>query len=215
MQCEIQRLKIQAMIKLPKNIVTLSVTLSEKRTHVERAGTVLHVHKCVKIIATLTKHSFCTEKIPVLVEGQKFSSIRYMEPITKVLCFNYTIAACNPLYPNVVKLEDSSFQQYGETLERFNREIYQWSMNSSLNVSDENLRHSFFCTSDIKQFQIARTTRHNRSEIISREAFRYSDGKESHENFIQWNYRFQQEIFLAYEITNFRNLKSEKACTFG
>ena len=84
---------------------------------------------------------------------------------------NYTIAACNPLYPNVVKLEDGSFQQYGETLKHFNREIYQWSMNSNLNVSNENLHRSLFSTSDVKHSQNVRAIRHTSKRIISREAF--------------------------------------------
>ena len=88
-----------------------------------------------------------------------------MDPITKILYHNYTIAACNPLYPNVVKLKDSSFQQYGETLKKFNREIYQWSMNNNLNVSDENLHRSLFSISEVKQSQIAQTIRHNSKKL--------------------------------------------------
>ena len=61
----------------------------------------------------------------MLVEGQNVSSIRCKYPIAKILDHNYTIAACNPPYPNVVKLEEGSFQQYGETLKKINREIYQ------------------------------------------------------------------------------------------
>ena len=85
LQCEIQRLKIQTMIEISKNIVSLSVTLFEKGTHVERAGSVLYVHKCAKMVATVTKLLFCTEEVPVLVEGQNFSSISYMDPVTKIL----------------------------------------------------------------------------------------------------------------------------------
>ena len=84
-----------------------------------------------------------------------------MDPNTKMLYHNYTITAWNPLYPNVVKLEDGSFQQYGETLKKFNREIYQMSMNSNLNVSDENQHRSLFSTSGAKMSQIARIIRHN------------------------------------------------------
>ena len=116
-------------------------------------------------MVAITKLPFGTEEVPVLVEGQNFSSIRYMDPITKTLYHNYTIAACNPLYPNVVKLEDGSFQQYGETLKKFNREIYQWSMNNNLNAIDENLHRSLFSISDVKQSQIARTMRHNSKEL--------------------------------------------------
>ena len=82
-------------------------------------------------------------------------------------------------------------------------------MNSNLNVSDENLHCSLFSTSEVKQGQIARTIRHNSKGIISRDAFRDSDGKYNHENFIHWNDQFQQEIFLTNEITVFLNLKTE------
>ena len=123
LQCEIQLLRIQTMIEISKNIVSPSVTLFEKRTHVERAESVLYVHKCAQMVATITKLPFCTEEVTVLVECQNFTFIRHMDPITKILYRNYTIAASNPLYPNVVKLEDGSFQKYGETLKKFNRDI--------------------------------------------------------------------------------------------
>ena len=208
LQCEIQRLKIQTMIEISKNIVTPSVALFEKGTHVERSGYVF-VHKCAKMVATITKLPFCTKGVPVLIEGQNFSSIRYIDPVTNSLYHNYTIAACNPLYPNVVKLEDGSFQQYGQTLKKFNREIYQWFMNNNLNIIDENLHRSLFSISDVILSQIARTIRHNSKGIISREAFQNSDGKYSHENFIHWNAQFQKQFFLTNEITVFRNLKTK------
>ena len=105
-----QQLKIQTMIEISKNVVNPSVTLFEKKSHVERAESVLYVHKCAKLVETITKVPFCTEEVPVLVEGQNFSSIRYMDPITKILYHNYTMAAGKPLYLNAVKLEDGSFQ---------------------------------------------------------------------------------------------------------
>ena len=197
------------MIEISKTIVNSSVTLFEKETHIGRAGSGLYVHKFAKMVAKITKLPFCTEEIPVLVEGRNFSSVRYMDPITKFLYHNYKIAACNSLFPNIVKLEEGSFQQYGETLKKFNREVYQWSMNSNLNVSDENLHSSLFSASEVKQIQIARTIRHNSRGIISLEAFRDSDGKYSHENFYHWNDQFQQEIFLTNEITVFCNSKTE------
>ena len=35
------------------------------------------------MVSTKTKLLFCTEEVPVFEEGQNFSSIRYMDPITK------------------------------------------------------------------------------------------------------------------------------------
>ena len=58
---------------------------------------------------------------------------------------------------------------------------------------------AFFLTSDLKKSQIAKTIRHNSKRIISREAFRDSDGKYNHDNFVHWNNQFQREIFLAKE----------------
>ena len=80
-----------------------------------------------------------------------------MDTITENLYQNYITAACKPRYLNV-KLEDSSFQQYGETLKKFNRKIYQWLMNSILNVSNKNLHRSVFSTSDVQHSQNARKT---------------------------------------------------------
>ena len=128
---------------------------------------------------------------------------------TKVLYHNYTIIVCNPLYTNVVNLEDGSFQQYRETLKKFNREVYQRSINSNLNVSDENLHRSLFSASEVKQSQIARTICHNSKGIISREVFQVSNGKNSHENFIHWNDQFQKQFFLTNEIKFFRNIRTE------
>ena len=138
------------MFDISKNGVSPSVTIFEPGTHVERARSVLYVHKCAKMVEKITKLSFCTEEIPVLIQGQNFSSIRYLEPITKILYRNYTIAASNRLFPNVVKLEDDSFQQYGETLKKFDHKIYQWPMNNDLNFSDQNLHRSLFSTSNLK-----------------------------------------------------------------
>ena len=121
-------MKIQTMTEKSQNIVSPSVTLFEKKTQVEKAGFVLYICKCAKMVATTTKLFVCTEEARVLVEVQIFSSHRYMDPITKILHDQNTFAACNTLYPNVDKLEDNSFQQNGETLKNFNREIYQWSI---------------------------------------------------------------------------------------
>ena len=62
LQCEIQRLKIQIMIEISKNIVSSSVKLFEKGTHVERAGSVSIFHKCAKMVATITKFFFAQKK---------------------------------------------------------------------------------------------------------------------------------------------------------
>ena len=59
LQYDMQRLKIQSMIGLSENHPSL--TLLEKEALVERACSVLHVHKCAKIAKTVTQFLFCTE----------------------------------------------------------------------------------------------------------------------------------------------------------
>ena len=63
------------MIELSKNIVSLSVKLFGKRTHVKKAGFVLYVHKCAKMVAKKNIHPFSTD-VPVIVDGEIFSPIR-------------------------------------------------------------------------------------------------------------------------------------------
>ena len=62
LQCEIQRQKDQTVIQISKKYVSPSVTLFEKGTHVERSGSVLYVHKYVKMVATTTNFQFAHKK---------------------------------------------------------------------------------------------------------------------------------------------------------
>ena len=79
---EIQRSKIQTKIEMSKKVLSPSVTLMEKGTHFERAGSVLYIQKCAKMMAKLTKLLFCKAEIPVLIEGQNVSSIIYSDTLT-------------------------------------------------------------------------------------------------------------------------------------
>ena len=73
------------MIEKSKNLVSPSVTLLKEGTHVERAGSVLYVLKCAKMVATITKLRFSTGGVSLLVDGQNQNlSIRYINPITKI-----------------------------------------------------------------------------------------------------------------------------------
>ena len=52
-QCEIQRLKNQIIIEISIDVVIPPVTLFEKRTHVEKTGSVLHLYKSSTMLATM------------------------------------------------------------------------------------------------------------------------------------------------------------------
>ena len=116
--------KIQSSVFWIQHLLSPPEKISEKSTQVGRTASVLYVHKFAKLVATVTKFPHCTEHIPVISGGQKFSSILHKEPLTKALYQNYIILACNPLNANVVKLEDGSYQKYGENLNEWNIKIY-------------------------------------------------------------------------------------------
>ena len=143
LQCESQQPEIHTMTEIPTNVVSPSVTLFNKELKLKEQDLFYIFKKVLRI----TKLPFCTEEVLVLIEGQNFSSIRYLDPLTNVVFHNFTIAACKLLYQNVFKLEEASFQQF--------KAIYQLPMNLNLNVSAQNLHRRFFFTSDIKEKQIA------------------------------------------------------------
>ena len=76
--------------------------------HVERAGAVVHLHRCAKMEVMVIENTFCTEEVPVRLGGGGNSVIRYMHPITRVFYTNYTVTECNPIYPNLLKLANGT-----------------------------------------------------------------------------------------------------------
>ena len=60
------------------------------------------------MVAKITKLAFCTEEVPTLV-GENISPTRDLDLLAIISNHIYTIAACNPFYPNFVKLEGISF----------------------------------------------------------------------------------------------------------
>ena len=78
-----------------------------------------------------------------------------MDPITKTLFHKYTVNACNSLYTNQNRRRSFSTIRR-KTEKKNNRELNKWSLNSNLNVSDENLHRSLFSASDknrVKMFE--------------------------------------------------------------
>ena len=71
--------------------------------HLERAGEVLYIHGAGKTEVTIVTNTFCTEGVPVRLGHANYTLIRN---INAVLNFygNYTVAECNPVYLNLMKL---------------------------------------------------------------------------------------------------------------
>ena len=70
-------------------------------THAERAGGILYVYRCAKLMIHVVENLFCTEEVPIRVSSDNSSEgIRYMDPISRVFYRNFTLINCNPMYPN-------------------------------------------------------------------------------------------------------------------
>ena len=51
-------------------------------THAERAGGILYVYRCAKLIVHVVENQFCTEEVQNRVSSDNSSEgIRYMDPI--------------------------------------------------------------------------------------------------------------------------------------
>ena len=113
LQFEIQRSTFQTMNEISKNIVSPSVTLFEKGTHVERAGSVLNGDMFINMQTWYQQKLnffFAQKKFLCLKRVRIFLLLDIWTLLQNFFNHIYTIAACNPLYPNVVILEDGSFQ---------------------------------------------------------------------------------------------------------
>ena len=70
----------------------------------------------------LTALSFCTEEVPLLIGFGNETITRYMHPISRIVFSNFTVAKCNPMYPNLLRLDNGSWIEYGEQILMSNME---------------------------------------------------------------------------------------------
>ena len=85
---------------------------------VERAGELVYLHRCATMNVIVIENTFCTEVVPVRLGRDGNSVERYMHLITRYLYTNYTMTECNPIYPNLLKLANSTCVTYGKRIER-------------------------------------------------------------------------------------------------
>ena len=84
--------------------------------HAEKAGGLLYVHRCAKVLVEIITLEFCTEEVPVQMIVNGTALLRFMDPISRVLYRNFTLSLCNPLYPNALNLRNGSWLTYGNEL---------------------------------------------------------------------------------------------------
>ena len=109
LNCHIEKLHIAMILTTSINGTSHQIFLGQQNalgTHAKRAGGILYVHRCAKVIVHVVENQFCTEEVPIRVSsGNTSEVIRYMDPITKVFYRNFTLINCKPMFPNALELQ--------------------------------------------------------------------------------------------------------------
>ena len=109
LKCHIEILHRAMILTTPINGNSRQISLNHQNalgTHAERAGGLLYVHECAKVIVNVVENQFFTVEVPIRVSSDNSSEgIRYMDPISRVFSRNFTLINCNFNYPNAPELQ--------------------------------------------------------------------------------------------------------------
>ena len=82
LNCDIETLHRAMILTTPINGNSHQIYLNQQNalgTHAERAGGILYVYRCAKIIVHNVENQFCTKEVPIRVSSDnKSEGIRYM-----------------------------------------------------------------------------------------------------------------------------------------
>ena len=138
-------------------------------THAERAGAILYVHRCAKVIVHVVKDQFCTEEVPIRVSsGNNSEGIIYMDPISRVFYRNFTLINCNPMYPNALELQNGSWITYGRRIQLIDEPNDMPNYRVNVNWSTSAPMKGFFKDKDLELSSRAQRLRHSRKTITER-----------------------------------------------
>ena len=212
-QCQIDSMEKKLKSNLIANIDSMVLGEEMKGRHIERAGEVLYIHRCAKMEVTLVTNTFCTEEVPVRLGHANETVVKYMNPVSRVFYSNYTLAECNPVYPNLVRINNGSWVTYGTRIE-----LARVVPSSYNNGSRPGLRpHEFvglmgnglFTLEDLMLSNQARALKHSRTTVVGREVYRGSAGNYLHENFFHLNFPDRQLGFSWGVVKCFQTVKQE------
>ena len=92
LNCHIEKLHRAMILTTSINGKSHQIFLSQQNalvTNAERAGGILYVHRCAKVIVHVIENQFCTEEVPVRVFSDNTSEvIRYLDPNSMEGLFN-------------------------------------------------------------------------------------------------------------------------------
>ena len=141
-------------------------------THAERAGGILCVRRCAKVIVHVVENQFCTEEVTIRVSSDNTSEvIRYKDPIFRVFYRNFTLINCNPMYPNALELQNGSWITYGRRIKMIEKPNDMPNYRVNVNWSFSTPMEEFFNDKDLELSKMAQKLRHSRKTITGREVF--------------------------------------------
>ena len=207
LNCHIETLHRAMILPTPINGNSPQIFLNQQNalgSHAERAGKILYVHRCAKVIVHVVENQFCTEEVPIRLSSYNSSEgIRYMDPISRVFYRNFTLINCNPMYPGALELQNGSWITYGrrkQLIDNHNdmhnyRVNVKWSTSAPMKV--------FFNDKDLELSKRAQRLRHTRNTITGREVFLGQGGLYEHDTLEYFNrclkYNPQWHEMLTFE----------------
>ena len=154
LNCHIETLHRAMILTTPINGNSHQIFLFQQNalgTHAERAGGILYVHRCAKVIVHVVENQFYTEEKPIRVSSDNSSEeIRYVDPISRVFYRNFTLINCNPMYPNALELQTGSWITYGRRIQLIDKPIDMPNYRVNVNWSTSAPMEGFFNDKDLE-----------------------------------------------------------------
>ena len=175
LNCHIETLHRAMILTTPINGKSHQIFLNQGNalvTYAERAGGILYVHMCAKVIVNVVENQFCTEKVQIRVSSDNSSeTIRYMNPISRVFYRNFTPTNCNPMYPKALKSQNESWITYGRRIQLIDKPNDMPNHRVNVNWSTSSPMEGLFNDKDLELSKRAPRLRHSRKTITGREVF--------------------------------------------
>ena len=155
LNCHIETLHRAMILTTPINGNSYQFSLNQQNalgTHAgTRAGGILYVHRCAKVIVHVVENQFCAEEVPIRVPSDNSSEgIRYMDPFSRVFYRNFTLINCNPMYPNAFELQNGSWITYGRRIQLIDKPNDMPSYRVNVNWSTSAPMEAFFNGKDLE-----------------------------------------------------------------
>ena len=133
--------------------------------HADRAGGILHVRRCAKVIVHVVENQFCTKEEPIRVSSDNSSEgFRYTDPISSVFYTKFTLINCNHKYPNALELQNGSWITYDQQTQLIDKPSDMPNYRFYVNWSTSAPMEGFFNDKYLELSKTAQRLRHSRKQ---------------------------------------------------